>query len=94
MDEYEESVIERKALEAGMLFSSYMREAAMQHKVTVIPGIQDLYKQVMKVGNNLNQLTTLCHQGRITCPELGEVEEMFIHILEELHQIEVILSQS
>ena len=62
--------------DTGMNFSDYVRKAISDHPIIVVSGIQDLHLQVARVGNNLNQLVTLAHEGRITSVDLTECFEM------------------
>lgn len=87
MSTQEELTIKKKAMQADMDFSTFLRKAALEHPVVVIPGIRELYVQVARVGNNLNQLTMLCHQGKITCVELYQCQEMLENVYTELQKI-------
>lgn len=83
----EEKKILKKANTAGLNFSQYVREAALFHQVIVVSDIKDLYVQVAKVGNNLNQLTMLCHQGLVTSPNLEETKEMLNQVQIQLEEV-------
>lgn len=83
----EEKIISEKAKQAGMNFSEYVREASLEHQVNVVPGIRDLHHQVAKIGNNLNQLTVLCHQRVITCPNIDSTRQILDMILGKLCEI-------
>ena len=39
------------------------------------------------MGKNINQLTTLCNMGRITCPDLEEVKEQYAQVITLLDEI-------
>lgn len=91
MSTKEELLVEKKAMQADMVFSTFVREAALNHPVVVVPGIRELYVQVARVGNNLNQLTMLCHQGRITSVDLTETREMLSKVYEKLYEIGEVL---
>lgn len=83
----EDLLIRKKAAQANMDVSTYMRKAALKHPVIVISGIKNLHLQVAKVGNNLNQLTMLCHQGAITAIDLSECLEVLDQIYLEFQKI-------
>lgn len=91
MSTQEELLVKKKAMQADMDFSSFVRKAALEHPVVVIPGIRELYVQVARVGNNLNQLTMLCHQGSITSVNLTETMEMLTKVYEQLYEISEVL---
>ena len=73
--------IHRKAEKAGLSLSGYLLTVALQREIIVIEGLQEAGKELRKIGTNVNQLTRLCHEGRITCLELkgvkGELEEIW-----------------
>ncbi|MDO8686096.1 MAG: MobC family plasmid mobilization relaxosome protein [Clostridiales bacterium] len=58
-----------------MSISTYLAVVALDKKIVVIEEIKNILPQLRRVGVNLNQLAVLCHQGRITCPDLTSVEK-------------------
>ncbi len=79
--------IREQATLAGVSVSEYIRCAVTGKEiVTVIDGKKILY-QLAKVGTNLNQLTMLAHEGKITCPDLYQVKKTHERILKELIRI-------
>ena len=58
--------VRRKADAAHMTESEFVRRAAMDREVTVIEGMDELLRELRYQGNNLNQLTVMARQGRIT----------------------------
>lgn len=87
MSSEELEIILKKAKIADITFSEYVREAALNHSIKVVPGIRELHLQVAKIGNNLNQLAILCHQGSIVCPNIDDTREMLSTIYNMLSQI-------
>ena len=63
---WEKDCIRRKADAAHMTESEFVRRAAMGREVTVIEGMDELLRELRYQGNNLNQLTVMARQGRIT----------------------------
>lgn len=63
---WEKDCIRRKADAAHMTESEFVRRAAMDREVTVIEGMDELLRELRYQGNNLNQLTVMARQGRIT----------------------------
>lgn len=55
--------------------STYIIKSAYDKRITVIEDFRNFYTQLTKIGNNLNQLTVLCHQGKITSPNLKETRK-------------------
>ncbi|MDT8717065.1 plasmid mobilization relaxosome protein MobC [Clostridium sp. 19966] len=76
MSEKEMEQIKRKAKSANMTFSNYVITSALNNEIIVIDGIKDFTHQLSKVGTNLNQLTILCHQGKINCADITSVNKV------------------
>ena len=53
----------------------------MDGKIVVNTDLRELNQELHYQGNNLNQLTKLCHQGRISAPELTELLYLYKQIL-------------
>ena len=60
-----------RAEAAHMTPSAYIRAAAMRHKVVVIDGLKEFTHEMKGMGRNLNQLTILANEGRISAPNLS-----------------------
>lgn len=73
--ESEYQIIKDKALKANMNISGYLTAAALDKRIVVVEELKSVLPQLRKVGVNLNQLTVLCHQGKITCPDLSSVQK-------------------
>ncbi len=84
MTEKEIEGINKKAKSANMTFSNYVISSALNNKIIVIDGIKDFTHQLSKIGINLNQLTMLCHQGKINCADITSVNKILKEIWEEL----------
>lgn len=84
MTEKEIERIKKKAKRANMTFSNYVISSALNNEVIVIDGIKDFTYQLSKVGTNLNQLTMLCHQGKINCADITVVNKILNEIWDEL----------
>lgn len=84
MTEEEIELIRKKAKKANMTFSNYIISAAINKEIIVIDGIKDFTHQLSKVGTNLNQLTILCHQGKVTCPDIMAVNKLMKELWEYL----------
>lgn len=87
MTEDEIEQIKKKAKKANMTFSNYVIASALNKDIVVIDGIKDFTHQLSKVGTNINQLTMLCHQGKITCPDINSVSKMLKEIWSEIVKI-------
>ena len=78
--------------DTGLNFSDYVRKAISDHPIIVVSGIQDLHLQVARVGNNLNQLVMLAHEGRITSVDLTECFEMLQMTYSKLSEISEVIN--
>ena len=85
LEQYES--IKNRADTAQLSLSSYIRSAAMRHKVTVIDGLPEMTKELKGLGRNLNQLTILAHEGRVTSPDLSRAASALEHCYTELHRL-------
>lgn len=92
MSEEEENRVLLSLEDTGLNFSDYVRKAINDHPVIVISGIRDLHIQVAKIGNNLNQLTMLAHEGRITSVNLAECLEMLQLTYDKLNEISEVIN--
>lgn len=59
----------------------FILRMCMDGKVIVNSDLRELNQELRYQGNNLNQLTKLCHQGRIYAPELTELLMLYRQIL-------------
>lgn len=79
--------IQTKAKQAGVSASSYVIHALTGKDIIVVIDGKSILHQLSKMGTNLNQLTIMAHQGRITCPDLEQVKLTHTRILKELIHI-------
>lgn len=92
MSKEEEKRVLLSLEDTGLNFSDYVRKAINDHPVIVISGIRDLHMQVARIGNNLNQLTMLAHEGRITSVNLAECLEMLQMTYDKLNEISEVIN--
>lgn len=71
----------------GCSVSEYIRMCANGKSIRIIPGFQDVAKQIAKLGVNLNQLTMLAHQGRIKEVDLFPTNDTLKQILKQLNRL-------
>ena len=76
-----------RAETAQMAPSTYIRAAAMRHKVTVVDGLKELTHELKGLGRNLNQLTMLAHQGRFSAPDLSGMVRTLGRIYDRLDEL-------
>ncbi len=82
VSEREKKRIAAKALTARFTTSDFCRCAALGKEVVHIEGLNECNYELHKIGNNLNQLTVLCHQRRIDNPDLRNMHGQLCAVLE------------
>lgn len=60
---------------------AFILDMCMNGKVIVNSDLRELNQELRYQGNNLNQLTKLCHQGRISVVDLSELLTLYRQIL-------------
>ena len=60
---------------------AFILDMCMNGKVIVNSDLRELNQELRYQGNNLNQLTKLCHQGRISTVNLSELLSVYRQIL-------------
>ena len=84
---WEKDCIRRKADAAHMTESEFVRRAAMDREVTVIEGMDELLRELRYQGNNLNQLTVMARQGRITQVNYEPFTEVYRNAWQTLYSL-------
>ena len=72
-DEYER--IHNKAERHMLSLSDFVLRAAMDKKIIVADGLDEVAKQQKAIGRNLNQIAMLAHEGRLHSIHLDELVE-------------------
>lgn len=75
VNEKEYNKIKSKIEKSELNTSEYLLKTAMNKEIIVIDGLEEIIMQLRKIGNNINQLTKLCNQGRITNINLEDVKK-------------------
>ncbi|HIT89352.1 MAG TPA: plasmid mobilization relaxosome protein MobC [Candidatus Merdenecus merdavium] len=81
------NTIKRKAKKAKMTVTDYITQSALGKKIIIIDGLPEIVSQLKKIGNNLNQLTMLSHQGVINTVKLDETEESLTAIYWKINEL-------
>lgn len=79
--------IQHKAEQAGMSMTSFITASALGKNITVVDGLDKVLAELKAIGKNLNQLTTLCNMGRITCLDLTEIKKGFGTVFDSLYDL-------
>ena len=78
----EKSTMQGKMYEAiAPSMRDFILKMCMNGKVIVNSDLRELNQELRYQGNNLNQLTKLCHQGRISAVDLSELLSVYRQIL-------------
>ena len=75
VNEKEYNKIKSKIEKSKLNTSEYLLRTAMDKEIIVIDGLEEIIMQLRKIGNNINQLTKLCNQGRLTNINLEDVKK-------------------
>ncbi len=72
-DEYQR--IHRKAERHNLSLSDFVLRSALDKKIVVVDGLDEVAKQQKAIGRNLNQIAMLAHEGRLHSVRLDELVE-------------------
>ena len=72
-DEYQQ--IHRKAERHKLSLSDFVLRSALDKKIVVADGLDEVAKQQKAIGRNLNQIAMLAHEGRLHSVRLDELIE-------------------
>ena len=67
--------IHSKAERHKLSLSDFVLRAAMDKKIIVADGLDEIAKQQKAIGRNLNQIAMLAHEGRLHSVRLDELVE-------------------
>lgn len=84
VSQHEKERITAKAKSVRFTTSNFCRHAALGKEVVHIEGLNECNYELNKIGNNLNQLTVLCHQRRIDNPDLRSIQGRLCAVLESI----------
>lgn len=87
MTEEQYKTIEGKANAAQMSVATYIRAAALRHKVTVVEGLPEITHELKSIGRNINQVVTLAHQERIKTVYLEDTVTALARIYNKLSEL-------
>lgn len=75
------------ARKAKMTRSDFIRHAIFNKEIVVIDGVHGVQKELKRIGNNLNQLTTRANMGQMQVLDLDETKMEVTKIYNTLTQI-------
>ena len=80
-------IIQRKALYAYRTVSMYLRDCALDKKIVVMTGADEIASELRRIGNNLNQITREVNAGYITAVNLAETRQELKNIWQSLNSL-------
>ena len=86
--EEKEKIMKRYEASKASSFSRFVRNCCLDKPIVVIAELSEFAKQLSKIGNNLNQLTMLCHQGVISNPDISEASDCLKQIYKEVTSLQ------
>lgn len=75
VNEKEYNQIKSQIEKSKLNTSEYLLRTAMDKDIIVVDGLEEIIMQLRKIGNNINQLTKLCNQGRLTNINIEDVKK-------------------
>jgi len=84
---WEKEYVQHKAAKVKMSESEFIRYAAMDKNIIVIDGLDELLTELRRQGNNLNQLTMLARQDRISLVDLDPFMEVYSRTWQTLNSL-------
>lgn len=85
VSDYELQRIQSKVKKSGIRMSDFCRHAVLGKEVRTIKGLDKCSYELNKIGNNLNQLTVLCHQRAVQNPNLETMQIQLSDVLERIY---------
>ena len=79
--------IQKKAKQAHLSQSDYVTRCCLGRQVVIIKGLKDVLQALRSIGNNLNQLVTLAHMGRVTVLNLESTMQTLAEIRDAVREI-------
>jgi hypothetical protein len=76
--------VEKNAKKANLNLSQYLEKLSQEAQVLDFKELEEINYKLSKIGNNINQLTMLAHQGRIKTIDFTDFEKEFSGMWDEL----------
>ena len=81
------ATIKELAKQSHMSMSNYVTACCLGQKIVIIDGLKEVLKELKAIGNNINQLVTLAHMGKVTVINLSEVRQLLADIRTTVREI-------
>ncbi len=80
-------IIEEKAYSSYRTPSMYLRDCALDKKIIVVKGVDDVANELRKIGNNLNQIAREVNSGYLYEVNLTETKKELKRIWQSLNSL-------
>ena len=80
-------IIEEKAYSSYRTPSMYLRDCALDKKIVVVKGVDEVANELRKIGNNLNQITREVNSGYLYEVNLTETRKELKRIWQLLNSL-------
>jgi hypothetical protein len=67
--------IEEKSRSSSLSVSEFSRRAMLGKRIIAVDGMKELAAELRRIGTNLNQLTRLAHENRVTVLDLSAIKK-------------------
>ena len=81
------ATIKELAKQSHMSMSNYVAACCLGQQIVIIDGLKEVLKELKAIGNNLNQLVTLAHMGKVTVINLSEVRQLLSDIRTTVREV-------
>ena len=81
------ATIKELAKQSHMSMSNYVTACCLGQQIVIIEGLKEVLKELKAIGNNINQLVTLAHMGKIKVINLSEVRQLLTNISITIREI-------
>lgn len=85
-DELYEKIVSN-AKQSNMKIGTYVGMTYEGGQINVIEGLPEFTQELRRIGVNLNQLTKLCHVGKISAPDLKPIQNTINEIYIKLNRM-------
>ena len=73
-------MLHHKAGKANLSITDYVTKSCLGKQIFVINGLDEVIRQQKAIGRNLNQLTTLCNMGKVSCVNLQPLTDEHVKL--------------
>ena len=85
VSDYEHKLVQSKVKKSGIRMSDFCRHAVLGKEIRTVKGLDKCSYELNKIGNNLNQLTVLCHRRAVQNPNLEAMQAQLSAVLEHIY---------